>query len=41
MDCDDTKCKWYLAYHILMDYFDEISEESKIELDRRLKEIEC
>ena len=27
------------AYHVLMDYFDELSEESRIELDEKLKEL--
>jgi len=29
------------AYNILMDYFDELSEESKNEVDKRLKKCGC
>jgi len=46
--CDDMKerkycigknCEYQKAYQILMDYFDELSYESRIEVDERLKEI--
>ena len=40
-DSDDLLDNNYeKAYHILMDYFDELSEESRIELDEKLKELE-
>ena len=39
-DSDDLLDNNYeKAYHILMDYFDELSEESRIELDEKLKEL--
>ena len=31
--------KYIIVYDILMDYFDELSEESRIELDEKLKEL--
>ena len=39
-DSDDLLDNNYeKAYHILMDDFDELSEESRIELDEKLKEL--
>ena len=31
--------KYKEAYNILMDYFDELSEESRTEIDKKLKEL--
>ena len=31
--------KYIIVYDILMDYFDELSEESRVELDEKLKEL--
>jgi hypothetical protein len=33
--------KHEVAYQILMDYFDELSEESRVEAHERLEAIEC
>ena len=32
--------KWEVAYQILMDYFDQLADETKLELDERLKAID-
>jgi len=34
-----SKAKWKKAYNILMDYFDSLDEETKIEVDERLNEV--
>ena len=31
--------KYIIVYDILMDYFDELSEESRTEIDKKLKEL--
>ena len=36
---EDDMYDYKKAYHILMDYFDQLEDESKIEIDKRLKEI--
>ena len=32
--------KWQVAYQILMDYFEDLPEETRLEVDERLKAID-
>ncbi len=34
-----TKPNYEKAYHILMDYWDYLSEEDKLEIDKKLKKV--